>query len=156
MDKESTIYKRALTEANRVYGTGSSIYRSGYIVQQYKKMGGMMRSPQKTSPKKGLQRWFREEWIQVIPYLKHKKVVPCGRSPGTNRRLPACRPLYRITEETPITIPELVVLHGKKKLLQLAEKKERSPSKRMNWRSPKRSPKRSPQRSPQRSPKRSH
>ena len=155
MDKQSPIYQRALDEANRVYGRHSSIYRSGYIVQQYKKMGGRMASPRKTSPRKGLQRWFKEEWIQVVPYLTHGKVVACGRSVTQSpkrsakrstkrspkrsvtrsaRRLPACRPLHRITDDTPITVAELVALHGKKNVLLAAQRKERSPAKRMNWR----------------------
>lgn len=140
MDKKSPIYKKALHDANRVYGEKSSIYRSSYIVKQYKEYGGKIKSqsPKKKSPKKsksvGLLRWFDEEWIQVVPYLTHRKVTPCGRSPGSHRRLPACRPLVRITDETPITIPELVKKHGKKSLLKAARRKERSPEKNMSWR----------------------
>ena len=139
MDKKSPQYKKALRDANRVYGEKSSIYRSSYIVKQYKENGGKIKSPKKSSPKKvkksvGLLRWFEEEWIQVVPYLRHHKVTPCGRSSdNTRRRLPACRPLVRITDETPITIPELVKKHGKAPLLKAARRKERSPEKNMSW-----------------------
>ena len=57
MDKESTIYKKAVNMANDEYGEKSSIYRSSRIVSLYKKLGGLIKSPKK-SQKKGLNRWF--------------------------------------------------------------------------------------------------
>lgn len=140
MDKTSPVYKKALEMANKEYGEKSSIYRSSRIVSLYKKMGGKI-SPKKgkksvkKSRRQGLTRWFKEQWIQVVPYLEKGKVVECGgenmkwkRSAGK-----ACRPLHRITDETPITIEELLKLHDKKDIIKMAKKKERSPSKRVLW-----------------------
>ena len=142
MDKTSPVYKKAIKMANKEYGEKSSIYRSSRIVSLYKKMGGKISSKKgkksvKKSSKKGLTRWFKEQWIQVVPYLEKGKVVECGgenmkwkRSAGK-----ACRPLHRITDETPITIEELLKLHDKKDIIKMAKKKERSPSKRVLWKS---------------------
>lgn len=140
MDKTSPVYKKALEMANKEYGEKSSIYRSSRIVSLYKKMGGKI-SPKKgkksvkKSSRKGLTRWFKEQWIQVVPYLEKGKVVECGgenmkwkRSAGK-----ACRPLHRITDETPITIKELLKLHDKKDIIKIAKRKEKSPSKRVLW-----------------------
>lgn len=142
MDKTSPVYKKALEMANKEYGEKSSIYRSSRIVSLYKKMGGKI-SPKKgkksvkKSPRQGLTRWFKEQWIQVVPYLEKGKIVECGgenmkwkRSTGK-----ACRPLHRITDETPITIKELLKLHHKKDIIKMAKRKEKSPSKRVLWKS---------------------
>ena len=137
MDKTSPVYKKAIKMANKEYGEKSSIYRSSRIVSLYKKMGGKISAKKnvKKSSKKGLTRWFKEQWIQVVPYLEKGKVVECGgenmkwkRSAGK-----ACRPLHRITDETPITIEELLKLHDKKDIIKMAKKKEKSPSKRVLW-----------------------
>ena len=137
MDKTSPVYKKAIKMANKEYGEKSSIYRSSRIVSLYKKMGGKISAKKnvKKSSKKGLTRWFKEQWIQIVPYLEKGKVVECGgenmkwkRSAGK-----ACRPLHRITDETPITIEELLKLHDKKDIIKMAKKKERSPSKRVLW-----------------------
>ena len=151
MNKNSPIYKKALQKANDVYGEKSSIYRSSYIVKTYKDLGGKMspkrskqRSKQRSKnrrstrsngeePRKGLLRWFKEEWVQVVPYLKDKKIIECGgvhmnKSPGK-----ACRPLHRVTNNTPITIDELLHIHSKKDIVKMAKDKEKSPSKRLVW-----------------------
>ena len=160
MNKDSSIYKKALQKANDVYGEKSSIYRSSYIVKTYKDLGGKMspkrskqrsknrrsirrngEEPRKRSknrsngeePRKGLLRWFKEEWVQVVPYLKDKKIIECGgvhmnKSPGK-----ACRPLHRVTKNTPITIDELLHIHSKKDIVKMAKDKEKSPSKRLVW-----------------------
>jgi len=62
MDKSSAVYRRAVKQE---YGTKSSIYRSGRIVAIYKILGGVIEG--RTSAKQGLSRWFREQWIQVVP-----------------------------------------------------------------------------------------
>ena len=137
MDKSSPAYKKAIKRANKEYGKKSSIYRSARIVSLYKENGGKIspKKGKKGNPKKGLTRWFKEKWVQVVPYLEKGKIIECGgenmkwkRSAGK-----ACRPLHRITDETPITIKELLKLHEKKDIIKMAKKKERSPSKRVVW-----------------------
>lgn len=152
MDKESPQYKKAIKKANDTYGTKSSIYRSSYIVKTYKDLGGKIRgslkksprgstkkSPRgstkspKSSPKKGLSRWFKEEWVQVVPYLEKKNKKECGGEKVGKRVGKACRPLHRITNDTPITISELLKIHSKEDILHVAKQKERHPEKRVVW-----------------------
>ena len=131
MDKKSLEYEKALKKADQTYGTKSSIYRSSYIVKTYKELGGKIKN--KKSPNKGLSRWFKEEWIQVVPYLEKKNKKECGGERVGKSVGKACRPLHRITKDTPITIPELLRLHSKEDILHVAKQKEKNPNKRVIW-----------------------
>ena len=149
MDKKSPEYKKAIKKANDTYGPKSSIYRSSYIVKTYKDLGGKIgsspkgspkgspkRSPKgspKRSPTKGLTRWFKEEWVQVVPYLEKKNKKECGGEKVGKRVGKACRPLHRITKDTPITISELLKIHSKQDILHVAKQKEKHPDKRVVW-----------------------
>ena len=70
-----------------------SAYRSGLIVQEYKRRGGKYKG---TKPiKEGLDRWFKEEWKNQdggVGYHKSGDIY---------------RPTKRVTSKTPITIHEL-------------------------------------------------
>jgi len=54
--------------------------------------------------------------------FKNNKIVKCGTSEKSGK---ACRPLIRINKDTPITIPELLKIHTKSKLLKLVEMKKK-------------------------------
>jgi len=60
-------------------------------------------------------------------------IVVCGGQHLNKSAGKACRPLRRITTETPITIAELLRLHSKSDLVRTAKMKERDPSKRVLW-----------------------
>lgn len=131
MDKKSEEYKKAYNQADKLYGTNSSIYRSAYIVKKYKELGGKFKGAPPTASK-GLKRWIeREQWIHVIPYLSRGEIVPCGSS----NKIEPCRPLKRANSGTPITIGELVELHGKKNLMAAAKQKLENPELRLAWKS---------------------
>ena len=140
MDKSSAAYKDAVKQANAEYGPKSSIYRSGRIVTLYKSYGGVMAGPKRAivaakDATTGLTRWFRERWVQVIPYLEEGVAAACGaavtsRSAAAGK---ACRPLRRVTADTPITIGELLKLHKKSDIIKTAKAKERDPSRRVLW-----------------------
>jgi len=84
MDKSSTAYTKAKSTADAKYGKKTSAYKSGFIVQEYKRLGGKMKG-KKT--KKGLTSWFgKEDWIDVEAYTKGK-IKPCGTS-----KIALCRP----------------------------------------------------------------
>ena len=51
--------------------------------------------------KGGLDRWFKEKWVDV------KTGKPCGRQKGENRGYPACRPSKRVSSKTPKTTKEM-------------------------------------------------
>jgi hypothetical protein len=53
--------------------------------------------------KGGLDRWFKEKWIDI------KTGEPCGRKSASksSRGYPACRPSKRVSEDTPKTVGEM-------------------------------------------------
>tara|TARA_Y100000114_G_C11728822_1_gene312425 strand:+ start:1030 stop:1377 length:348 start_codon:yes stop_codon:yes gene_type:complete len=70
-----------------------SAYRSGLLVQRYKEAGGTYEG---TKPKKkGLARWFKEEW-------KNQR-----GGTGYQKKGDVYRPTKRITSKTPKTFDEL-------------------------------------------------
>lgn len=119
------LYRKAKKKADETYKRNSA-YKSMYQVSQYKKMGGRYKNGKKIV---GVNKWNREGWIQVVPYLESGVKAPCGS--GDNSK--ACRPMKRIDSKTSITLPELIKIHGKKKLLELAKKKRANMDRRINW-----------------------
>jgi len=87
-DKE--IYEKAKKEVYAKY-TKPSAYRSGALVKKYKELGGTY-SGDKT--KKGLVRWFKEDWKDVNPNK-------------TKTSYPVYRPTKRISKDTPLTLKEI-------------------------------------------------
>lgn len=128
------LYKQVKNEARAKYKRFPSAYASGWIVKTYKERGGRYKPERKTrkEPKPaGLNKWFRiEKWVQVLPYLEEDKIVECG-SPA--EKVKACRPLVRANASTPLTISELLELHGRERLIQIAKRKEENPNKRIQW-----------------------
>lgn len=128
LDKK--LYERVKKKADKIYER-HGLYKSAWIQKEYKRLGGRY-SGKKPSKDKGLQRWIKgEQWVEVGDYLKGKK-TPCGSS---NRKGKACRPLKRVNDKTPITVPELLKIHSKKKLQSLVNKKKKDMDGRINWKS---------------------
>jgi len=119
-------YEKAKVKANKSFGTKSSAYKSMYIVKEYKKMGGKYKGKKS---KDGVNRWNKEKWVAVKPYLGGKN-IKCG---ATLNKKVACRPSIRKTKNTPLTIQEVIKLHGKKKIKKLTTAKNKNMSKRINW-----------------------
>jgi hypothetical protein len=125
------LYQNVKDEAGIKYKR-PGLYKSAWIVKTYVDRGGKYTGP-KPEGNKGINRWLKkEEWIQVLPYLLSNEKVTCGSSEGDNI---ACRPMVRASKNTPITLPELLKLHSKDKLIKLARQKENNPDKRINWKS---------------------
>lgn len=124
VDKD--IYTRAKRIADDTYKRHSA-YKSMYIQKVYKDLGGRYKGKKNT---KGVTRWNKEEWIQVIPFLSQGKKIACGED---NKKTKVCRPMKRVDSKTPITLPELLKLHSKKDLLSLARKKNKDMDKRVYW-----------------------
>lgn len=105
-----------------------SAYASGYLVQEYKKefknkYGN--KSPYKTMgkrSKKNLSRWFNEKWVNVCK-KKSGKYVACGRNKSSLKKYPYCRPLKRITKNTPMTVGEIKKKYGSRKLKSMCKRK---------------------------------
>ena len=124
------LYLKVVEDARARFKRYPSVYASMWIQREYKKRGGGYRG-RRPSRQKGVTRWLAEKWVQVIPYLTTGKVVACG---APNRHTKACRPLVRISDKTPVTIPELLKVHSKATLLRLARSKNRDMGRRIYWR----------------------
>lgn len=139
-----SLYEKIKEEAKRKFKVWPSAYASGWLVKEYKKRGGKyktqtekvrLKSKSKSKSKSGkekhisgLERWFKEKWIDVC-YLP--KIVTCGRpklsDKNWKKNYPYCRPLYRITSSTPKTAKELDI----KTLKKRCSKKRRNPLKKI-------------------------
>ena len=98
-----------------------SAYASGLLVQRYKRAGGTYIGSK--PEKKGISRWFKEKWVDVCHY---PKIKACGRkSTGEKKKYPKCRPLKRITKNTPMTVSEIIKQHGEKHLKRLCTDKRK-------------------------------
>jgi len=85
------LYERVKAKIYEQYPKHSA-YRSGLLVQEYKRRGGTYIG---THPKDGLTRWFKEEWR-----------ADDGNA-GYSSKASVYRPTKRISSETPLTFDEL-------------------------------------------------
>ena len=99
IDKQ--IYKLVKKQADAKFIAPTSVYKSAWIVREYKKMGGRFTDPKPVGKAKnqnvtGLTRWFREKWINV------NTGGPCGRpTASTKGAYPLCRPTVKVSKDTP-------------------------------------------------------
>lgn len=123
-----SLYKQAKKDADLKFKRPTSAYKSMYISKRYKELGGKYSGQKKSLT----SRWLREEWVQVIPYVRDGKKIACG---SDNKKNKVCRPLKRIDNNTPITIAELKKKYTDKEILTLANKKIRDMNGRLMWKS---------------------
>jgi hypothetical protein len=122
----SDLYEKVKKSANKKFKSKSGIYRSSWIVKEYKKKGGKYKG---TKPKKsGLKRWYKEKWVDLNrPIRKNNKIIgykKCGRKSTKKTKggkYPLCRPSKRITKKTPKTYKEL----GKKRIKTAKKRKSK-------------------------------
>jgi Family of unknown function (DUF5872) len=98
------LYEKVKKSADVVWKSSRGIYRSSWIVSQYKKLGGTYSGIKNKDA--GLLRWYREKWINLNKPLEDG-YEKCGRPSQGNKNYPLCRPTFRITKETPKTYSEL-------------------------------------------------
>jgi len=90
----------------------------------------------------GLDRWFKEKWVDISRKDKSGKYAPCGRSDSDKGKYPKCRPSKRVNKKTPVTTRELTdkeessAIRKKRK----AEREKASESAGGGARKPKRAP----------------
>ena len=130
---DARLYAQVKREAKRKFHRWPSAYGSGWLSRTYRKRGGRYeggtKSKRRHQKSGGVNRWMREEWVQVLPALDGK-IIPCG---APNRNGKACRPLKRLSPKTPPTMRELVKKHGKAKVRSLAKRKSASMKSRVHW-----------------------
>lgn len=84
-----------------------SAYRSGRVVQEYKKAGGRYKGNKASAP---LKRWFAEEW-------KNQR-----GGTGYQKNGDVYRPTKRVSSKTPVTYKEL----SKTEIAQARKEKKRT------------------------------
>lgn len=127
---DTKLYEKVKNEAKKKFKRFPSIYASSWITREYVKRGGKYNIGKSKNGNSGQQRWFKEKWVQIVPYLTERKIVECG---AKNKDPKACRPLKRITKDTPPTMSEIVRKYGKDTVLKLARKKNRDMKGRLSW-----------------------
>jgi hypothetical protein len=120
------LYKKVKEEADKIYKRPTSAYKSMWISKRYQELGGAYKGKKQSLT----NRWLKEKWVQVIPYLTKNEIIECG---ADNKQNKVCRPMIRINKQTPMTLPELMKLHSKEDLLKLARKKNRDMEGRAMW-----------------------
>ena len=107
------LYQKVKELANKRFKSKTGVYKSSWIVREYKRRGGRYRGsvPRATS---GLKRWYKERWVDLNRPIKNSKgkvigYESCGRpSPGNrSSRYPLCRPSNRVNSKTPRTYKQL-------------------------------------------------
>ena len=121
------LYARVKNEAKKRFKAWPSAYGSGWLVKEYKRRGGKY-SGKKPGRSKGIERWFKEKWINVC---KLPKIVPCGR-PTTSysswkKEYPYCRPKVRVNKGTPKIASDL----SDREIERRCKKKRRDPSRKI-------------------------
>jgi len=120
------LYKKAKEEADKKFEDKTSAYKSMWISKKYKDLGGKYSGKKKSLT----SRWRDEKWIQIEPYIKDNKKIVCGEDNTQNK---ACRPLIKVNQLTPMTMDEIIKKHGKKKVLELVNKKQNDMEGRLLW-----------------------
>jgi hypothetical protein len=101
------LYKKVKREADERFKAPTSVYKSAWIVAQYKARGGVFPT-QRPPSDTGLSRWFREEWVDVArAHGKSGALPPCGRTASEALPYPVCRPSKRVSQQTPRTVSEV-------------------------------------------------
>jgi hypothetical protein len=108
------LYNSIVEKVKKRVSRWPSAYASGQVVREYKAIMGdkAYRGPKPV--KKGLDRWYKEKWVDI------GTGKPCG-SVKTSGYYPMCRPSKRITSKTPMTNKELTTAQ-KRKLVTLKQK----------------------------------
>lgn len=121
LDKD--LYEKAKAKVKRTVKIWPSAYASGQVVQEYKRMGGRYSNPKKRNSA-ALARWYKEDWRNVCEKTKSGKYKKCGRKEAStnSKDYPYCRPLHRVTKDTPKTIKEL----SPQTLKRMCSKKKKS------------------------------
>lgn len=121
---DPALYRRLVRQAKKRYRVWPSAYASGWVAAEYKKAGGKYRKGTKSHTACSLQRWYKERWVNVCARDKKGNPPPCGRKtakPGADKKYPYCRPLVRVTKDTPATVAEI----GAKKAAAMCKKKRK-------------------------------
>lgn len=135
MSKEplnKSLYKYVKRLADKKFLSKTGIYKSSWIVREYKKRGGKYKGKKPSYKSPGLKRWYKEKWVDLNRPIKNSKgkvigYKSCGRTSVKKNKdkYPLCRPMKKITSKTPKTVKSLSkrsILKAKKKKSKLKHK----------------------------------
>ena len=97
--KNKKLYEEVKNEVYKKHPKHSA-YRSGLLVKEYKKRGGTYEGKENKSS--GLNRWFKEKWVNQRGEVGYKK------------KSDIYRPSVRVNKDTPTTHKELTATQIKK------------------------------------------
>lgn len=110
---DKKLYEYVKRLADKKFTSKSGIYRSSWIVREYKKRGGKYIGRKTSVKSPGLRRWYKEKWVDLNRPIKNSKgrvigYKPCGRTSASKKSsYPLCRPSKIITKGTPRTFREI-------------------------------------------------
>jgi len=123
------LYNSVKAQAKRKFKVWPSAYASGWLVKEYKSRGGKY-SGKKSGRSHGLERWFKEKWVNVCK----SPHTACGRPntsfPDWKKKYPYCRPSIRVSGATPKTASQL----SKEQIARRCKQKHKSPMRRVTSR----------------------
>jgi hypothetical protein len=110
---DKKLYSRVKALADRRFSSKTGIYKSSWIVKEYKRLGGKYKGKKPDAKSPGLKRWYKEKWVDLNRPIKNSKgkiigYKSCGRkSVKSKERYPLCRPSKRVTSGTPRTYKQI-------------------------------------------------
>ena len=128
LDKD--IYNRATKLADEKYKKNSA-YKSMFLVEEYKRLGGRINPKLKTKSK--LKTWLKESWVNLSPIAlgletSINKLPKCGiKHPEQKKNPSICRPTKRINKDT-TSLAQSFTKSQIKKAFQIKKK-----GKRIDW-----------------------
>ena len=117
---DQSLYDQVVAEA-KLKVRYPSLYASVWIHKEYVSRGGKFEDTE-------AKRWCQEKWVHVIPFIKSGRVVDCHKGAAK-----ACRPIWRVDKDTPVTLPELLNMYTKTQILDMARKKNKNMKKDVDW-----------------------
>jgi len=113
------LYEKVFKEVNKIYRGRPSAYRSGAVVREYLRQGGLLDKSKSTG---GFERWlYRENWKNLTPYaegLASKSEFACGKKHPKQKGPSVCRPEKELNKYTKKQIKEAVKIKSKGGVIQ--------------------------------------
>jgi hypothetical protein len=111
---DKKLYDKIKKKADDKFDSKTGIYRSSWIVKEYKRLGGKYSGKRPSIKSPGLRRWYKEKWVDLNRPIKNSngKVIgykSCGRTSvkRSKEKYPLCRPSKRVSFKTPKTYKQL-------------------------------------------------
>ena len=121
--EDPEIYVRAKAKADKVHSKPSA-YKSMFIMEEYLRMGGRVKSS-----KNGLRKWLNEEWKNLTPYSMG--LVTLDKSPACGQKHPdqgvkpsVCRPKDQAKNYTKKQVQEAVRIKETGSVIQWSKLKK--------------------------------